>query len=65
MSNEHEKWVSLEDIAKYIGVSKDTIRTWAKRDKNPIPHIRAVKQFKFKFSEVDEWLKSGEAAKSE
>jgi excisionase family DNA binding protein len=58
-----ESWVNLEEIAAHIGVSKDTIRVWIK--KGTIPHSRAGKQYKFKISEIDEWLKSGEAAKFE
>lgn len=61
MSNEPEKWVNLKEIAAHIGVSEDTIRLWIK--KGTIPHSRAGKQYKFKISEIDEWLKSGEAAK--
>lgn len=61
MSNEPEKWVNLKEIAAHIGVSEDTIRLWIK--KGTIPNSRAGKQYKFKISEIDEWLKSGEAAK--
>ncbi|MFY9282838.1 MAG: helix-turn-helix domain-containing protein [Miniphocaeibacter sp.] len=58
--NEPEKWSSLEDIAEHLGVSKDTIRNWIKKD--AIPNYRVGKQFKFKISEVDEWVESGESA---
>lgn len=30
MKKESEKWSSLEEIAKHLGVSKDTIRNWIK-----------------------------------
>ena len=29
--NEIERWVSLEDIAHHLDVSKDTIRAWIKK----------------------------------
>lgn len=58
--NEPEKWSSFEDIAEHLGVSKDTIRNWIKKD--AIPNYRVGKQFKFKISEVDEWVESGESA---
>lgn len=29
--SEVERWVSLEDIAAHLDVSKDTIRAWIKR----------------------------------
>jgi excisionase family DNA binding protein len=52
-----EKWVNLEDIAKHLSVSHDTIRAWIR--KGTIPFFRAGKQYKFKISEVDEWVRSG------
>jgi len=55
-----EKWVNLEDIALHLSVSKDTIRAWIK--KGTIPYTRAGKQYKFKISEVDEYLRKGKLA---
>jgi excisionase family DNA binding protein len=52
-----EKWVNLEDIAEHLSVSMDTIRTWIKEGKLPV--YRAGKQYKFKISEVDEWVRKG------
>lgn len=63
MSNEPEKWSSLEEIAGHLGVSKDTIRNWIKKD--VIPHRRIGKQYKFKISEVDAWVNSGKSAEIE
>ncbi len=55
-----EKWVNLEDIAEYLSVSKDTIRIWLRDGKLPIR--RAGKRYKFKISEVDDWLREGKMA---
>ena len=52
-----EKWVNLEDIAEHLSVSTDTVRTCIKNGK--LPFYRAGKRYKFKISEVDEWLRSG------
>jgi excisionase family DNA binding protein len=52
-----EKWVNLEDIADHLSVSTDTVRTWIKNGK--LPFYRAGKRYKFKISEVDEWLRAG------
>ena len=57
MSNEPEKWVNLEDIAKHLSVSTDTIRAWIR--KKSIPFSRAGKQYKFRISEVDKWVIEG------
>ena len=55
-----EKWSSLEEIADHLGVSKDTVRNWIKKE--VIPHRRIGKQYKFKISEVDAWVDSGKSA---
>lgn len=60
MTNEPEKWSSLEDIAEHLGLSKDTIRNWIKKE--VIPYHRVGKQYKFKISEVDAWVESGRSA---
>ena len=63
MTNEPERWSSLEEIAEHLGVSKDTIRNWIKKE--VIPYRRIGKQYKFKISEVDEWVESGKSAEIE
>lgn len=57
MDKELEKWVNLEDIAEYLSVSKDTIRAWIRENK--IPCYKAGKRYKFKISEVDEYVRNG------
>ena len=52
-----EIWVNLEDIAEHLSVSTDTVRTWIKNGKLPV--YRAGKRYKFKISEVDEWVRQG------
>lgn len=58
--NEPERWLSLEEISKYLGVSKDTVRSWIK--KNSIPFHKVGRQYKFRVSEVDAWIESGKSA---
>ena len=57
---EKEKWSSIEEVADHIGVTKDTIRNWIKN--KTIPAHRVGKLWKFKLSEVDEYILSGAAA---
>ena len=52
-----EKWVNLEDVAKRLSISQDTVRTWIKEGK--LPYYRAGKRYKFKISEIDEWVREG------
>ena len=55
-----EKWSSLDETAEHIGVSKDTVRNWIK--KGNIPAHKVGRLWKFKLSEVDEWIRSGKSA---
>lgn len=57
-----ERWLSVEEIAGYLGVSKDTIYAW--RDKKGLPAHRIGRFWKFKAIEVDEWVISGSASES-
>lgn len=56
----NEPWVSLEEVAIYLGVNKDTIRNWIK--KTNVPAHKIGRQWKFKLSEIDAWVKSGKSA---
>lgn len=60
MSTETERWYSLKEIMEHLGVSRDTILAWI--NKKNMPASKMGKLWKFKISEVDEWIKSGEAA---
>lgn len=54
------RWYSLKEICEYLGVSRDTIFKWIET-KN-MPAHKMGRQWKFKVSEVDAWVKSGGAA---
>ncbi len=56
-----DKWIGIEDAAVYLDVNKDSIRNWIKKDVG-IPAHKIGKQWKFKISELDEWVKSGKSA---
>lgn len=60
-NNKHtERWLSLEEISKHVGCSKDTIRAWIK--KGVIPYHKVGRLYKFRISEVDAWIESGASA---
>ena len=61
--NDVERWLSLEEIAKHVGCSKDTIRTWIK--KGTIPYHKVGRMYKFRISEVDAWIESGQSANAD
>ena len=55
-----EKWVTLKDVQEYLGVGRETILSWiAKRN---MPAYKVGRLWKFKLSEVDDWIRSGGAA---
>ena len=43
-----------------MGVSKDTIRIWIKKE--TIPYHKVGRKYKFRISEVDAWVESGQSA---
>ncbi|WP_334050846.1 helix-turn-helix domain-containing protein [Alteromonas gracilis] len=55
-----ERWLSVEEIAIHLGVSKDTVYAW--RDKKGLPAHRIGRFWKFKANEVDDWVRSGSAS---
>ena len=55
-----ERWIGVEEAAEYLGVKPSTIREWIK--KTDIPANKIGKQWKFKKSALDEWVKSGKSA---
>ena len=54
-----ERWLSVEEIAVHLGISKESIYRWL--DKEKIPAHRIGRLWKFKASEVDSWIKEGGA----
>ena len=55
-----EKWSTLKEVQDYLGVGRETILQWiAKRN---MPAYKVGRLWKFKLSEVDEWIRSGGAA---
>lgn len=56
-----DKWINIYEAAKYLGVKPGTIRDWIRKDKG-IPAQKIGKQWKFKCSELDFWVKSGKSA---
>ena len=52
-----EKWVDVEDVMEYLGVSNRTVLNWINAGK--IPAYKAGRKYKLKLSEVDEWIRAG------
>ena len=57
-----DRWLSVEEIAEHLGISKDTVYAWITR-KN-MPAHRVGRFWKFQRLEIDTWVKSGGADES-
>lgn len=57
-----DNYISIEEAAEYLGVSVITVRGWIKRKELELPSHKIGKLWKFKRSELDEWVKSGRSA---
>lgn len=57
------KWLSVDEIASHLGISKDTVYAWiASRG---LPGHRVGRLWKFQLAEVDAWVRSGQAGNDE
>ena len=52
-----EPWASVEDVAKHLGVAKDSVYRWI--ESRHLPALKIGRLWKFKLSEVDEWVRAG------
>lgn len=55
--NINDNYIGIDEVAAYLGVKATTIRTWIKT-KNMPAHKVGGKLWKFKKSEIDEWIDS-------
>lgn len=54
-----EPWVSVDQIAQHLGVTRDSIYRWI--DRKGLPAHRVGRLWKFQVSEVDDWVWVGGA----
>lgn len=54
-----EPWVSVDELAKHLGVAKDSIYRWI--ETKSLPAHKIGRLWKFKLSEVDTWVRDGGA----
>jgi len=55
-----DRWLSVEEIAEYLGVSKDAVYSWVST--KGMPGHRVGRFWKFKREDVDAWVRDGGAA---
>jgi excisionase family DNA binding protein len=54
-----EKWASMGELLDYLDVSREAVLRWI--NNRGMPAHKVGRLWKFKFSEVDEWIRSGGA----
>jgi excisionase family DNA binding protein len=54
-----EPSASVDDVAKHLGVAKDSIYRWIEH--KGLPAHKIGRLWKFKLTEVDEWVRAGGA----
>ena len=55
----NEPWVPLEEIAKHLAVSQDTVHCWIRNRGMPAHKVGRV--WRFQVSEVNEWVRAEKA----
>jgi excisionase family DNA binding protein len=58
-----EPWVSVDEVANHLGVAKDSVYRWI--ENKGLPAHRVGRLWKFKLSEIDEWVHVGGAGEDD
>ncbi len=54
-----ESWATLAQVAEHLQVSQDTVHRW--RETKSLPAHRVGRIWRFKLTEVDDWMRAGGA----
>jgi excisionase family DNA binding protein len=57
-----EPWVSVDEVARHLGVVRESVYRWIER--RSLPAHKVGKLWKFKLSEVDAWVRTGGAGEA-
>lgn len=55
----NERWISVKEACEHLGVKRHTILRWI--ELKDMPAVRMGKFWRFKVSELDEWVRNGGA----
>ncbi len=59
MLNE-ERWVNVEEVAAHLAVGRDSVYRWI--EAKGLPAHRVGRLYRFRISEIDEWVRKGDAS---
>ncbi len=55
IQNAAKKFVGIEDLAAYLGVRANTVRSWVWQ--RQIPYVKVGRLVRFDMQEVDTWIR--------
>jgi excisionase family DNA binding protein len=55
-----DRWLSVEEIAAYLGIKRATVYKWV--DHKGMPAHKVGRLWKFRKDEIDGWVRTGGAA---
>ncbi len=58
-----DRWLSVEEIAAYLGINRDTVYKWIIRKNMPAHKLGRL--WKFRKDEVDNWILTGRASQKD
>jgi excisionase family DNA binding protein len=58
---QEEQWKTLAEAAEHLQVAEETVHRWIRR--KGLPAHRLGRVWRFRISEIDDWVTSGSAAK--
>jgi len=59
-ANMEDRWLSVDDIASYLGIKRDTVYKWI--SEKQMPAHRMGRLWKFRKKQVDAWVEAGGAS---
>lgn len=54
-----DRWLSVDELTEYLGVSRDTVYTWL--GTKALPGHKVGRLWKFKREAIDDWVRAGHA----
>lgn len=60
MKDTADRWLSVDEIAAYLGIKRYTVYKWIERKSLPAHKVGSL--WKFRRDEVDNWVRTGRAA---
>jgi len=58
----NDRWLSVAEVAAYLGVKRDTVYKWIDRKNMPAHKVGSL--WKFKKDEIDEWVRADKAGEA-